>query len=722
MAKASSNRHVSLTISAPLLESQGAESRPATMAYAFSPGGRCLGFAAVDGKGQAAFEVGLGDAPTGLRVLVGPATEEKVPNLEDLLRRGAQERHLRVGLEDARLKVELPLSPDLWRPWLLGRCLVKGTLQKRVTRDGITVDMPVCQATVEIYEVDPIWILIPKLPRDIIDRLRDVLVNPIPIPDPPPDFPSGFPPSFPPVPGPFPPGPGPDPGPFALRSLNTQALNARAMDTHRVDAVAISALHEASGSSALRFAALSGSDQAFRQALVDNAQLIRPILCWLHPAFVTMTRIGTAYTDDCGHFRTTIWKGFFNPDQPDLYFRATQRLFGFFDITIYAPTPIACHTWWDYVCGTEVSLYTTHPLAITCAPCPPIIAGDNWVLFMAIGNFPLSKIHGTGQALGASTSANLGLTDGGAPWGGLLRPRLEFDNSLRDSLGVKYYRLSWKRDAEPDTAYKHLNGAVSRHYAHMIGTDLVLDAYPLGPVTKGAEGNLFEIPPTIPPFGQWSIPDAVEDTTSGKFNTVTADGTPILDGKVQIRVELFDTAGAPVNIGAKGIRYFVPTSTDLSGTVHTVDASTLGLVAGNTMVITLHANNHACSASIAPPSIGGVVADPCCGVLKYNTGDSVLMAWQASHPEGFATYSFGVVRGVSGVYSSSGSVGGGAFSVTRTVDHLLNDNLPVGCSVGGCPVAGFSENLYVAATATDGWSRQSQYDASAVRAFVLAPK
>lgn len=709
MAKAPSNRHLTLSISAPLLDAQGSETRPATMAYAFSQGGRCLGLAAVDAKGQAGFEVTLGEGPTGLRVLVGPATEDKQPSLEDLLRRGAQERHLRVGLEDARLKVELPLGPDLWRPWLLGRCLVKGTLRKRVVRDGIPVDLPVCQATVEIYEVDPLWIVIPKLPKDLLDRLREVLIRPIPLPDPIPDFPpviGPFPPPFP------PPGPGPDPAPFALR----------AMDTHRVDATAISALHAASGSSALRFAALSGSDQAFRQTLVDHAELIRPILCWLHPTFVTMTRVGTASTDDCGHFRTTIFKGFFNPDQPDLYFKATQRLFGFFDITIYAPTPIACHTWWDYVCGTEVSLYTNHPLAITCAPCPPILAGDNWVLFMAIGNHPLSRIHGTGQALGAPTSTNLGLTDGGAPWGGLLRPRLEFDNSLRDSLGVKYYRLSWKRDAEPDTAYKHLNGAVSRHYAHMIGTDLVLDAYPLGPVTKGAEGNLFEIPPTIPPLGQWSIPDAVEDTTSGKFSTVAADGTPILDGKVQLRVELFDTAGAPVNIAAKGIRYFVPTSTDLSGTIHTMDASVLGLVVGNTMVITLHANNHPCSASIAPPSIGGVVADPCCGVLKYSAGDSMLMAWQASHPEGFATYSFSVVRGVSGVYSSSGPVGGGAFSFSQTVSHLLNDNLPAGCAVGGCPVAGFSENLYVAATTTDGWSRQSQYDASAVRAFVLAAR
>ncbi|MDP1832261.1 MAG: hypothetical protein Q8K67_09395 [Geothrix sp.] len=711
MAKSAANRCVTLAFNAPLLDVQKEERRPSTAAYAFSPGGRFLGQGAVDAKGQASFDVHLGNAPTGLRVLMGPATEEKLPSLEELLRRGAQEQHLRVGLDEARLRVDFPVHPDIWRPWLLGLCLVKGTLQKRILRDGITVDMPVCRATVEIYEVDPIWILIPKLPKELLDRFRDVLVRPIPLPDPILDFP----PVTGPIPIPFPgprPGPGPDPAPFDLM----------AAETHRVDAEAISALHEASGSAALRFAALSGSDQAFRRALIDHADLIRPILCWLHPTLVTMRRIGTAFTDDCGHFRAYIFKGFANPDQPDLYFRATQRIFGFFTVTIYAPVPIACHTWWNYVCGTEVSLYTSHPLAITCAPCPPVIAGDNWVLFMAIGNFPLSRIHGTGQALGAATSTNLGLTDGEAPWGGLLRPRLEFDNSLRDSLGVKYYRLSWKRDAEPDTAYKPMIGSISRHYAHMLGTDLVLDAYPLGPTTQGTEGNLFEIPPSIPPLGKWSIPDAVEDTTSGKFNTVAADGTPVLDGQVQIRLELFDAAGAPVNIAAKGIRYFVPTSTDLSATIHTVDASTLGLVAGNTMVITLHVNNQSCGAFIAPPAIGGAIADPCCGVLKYGLGDTVTLAWQASHPHGHATYGFGVVRGVSSVYSSGGGVGGGSFSVTRTVGQLLNDNLPAGCAAGGCPVAGFSENLHVYATATDGWSRQYQYDADSVRAFVLAPQ
>lgn len=706
-------RKFSLGVQVPLLDADDKGARPPVAVYAYSPGGTLLAQAPVDAKGQAELALAIGGETTGVRLLAGPASDDTRPDLEALRRRGALEQHLRIEANAERLQVELALPADIWRPWLASRCLVKGTLHKRVVRDGITVDMPVCRATVEIYEVDPIHILIPKIPKDLLDRLRGVIVGPIPRPDPAPDLPGSL------VtlnPQPLPPGPGPDPLPPFMRTLMARAAMPAMAE---LSGSARSAMQEASASSSLRLAAASASDQVFRQSLIDNAVLIRPLLCWLHPQLVSMQRVGTAFTDDCGHFRTTIFKSIFNPDQPDLYFKATQRLFGFFDLTIYAPTPVACHTWWDYVCGTEVALYTSHPLAITCAPCPPIIAGDNWVLFMAIGNFPLSRIHGTGQALGLPTPANLGLSDGGAPWGGTLRPRLEFDSALRDMLGVRYYRLSWKRDGE--IAYKPMTAAINRHFAHMVGTDLVLDAYALGPQTVGLQGSLYEIPPTLPPLGQWSLPDVVEDTASGKFDTVGADGTAIMDGLVQLRVELFDAAGNPVDIVALGIRYFVPTSTDLSGTVHTIDAATLGLVAGNTMVVTLHVNNEHCAASIAPPAIGGATADPCCGVLDYGPGSTVSMAWTASHPHGYASYSFGVVRGVNGVFGASGAVGGGSFGATRTVSQLLNDNLPPGCAVDGCPVAGFSENLYVAASAFDGWSRQSQYDASAVRAFVLAP-
>lgn len=721
MAKASSG-HRSLRINASFLETSADDKPPASAAYAYSAGGRLLAQADVDPKsGHATLELPTPSEATGVRVLVGPALPRgEKPDLAELLRRGAVERHLRLDPRAELQPLEFEIFPDTWHCWLLGLCVVKGTVLKRIVRDGLPVDFPVCHAKVEIYEVDPFYLILPKLPQLVVDRLRDIIAGRTPpIPEP---LPEPFPEPFP---GPVPPIPEPDPPPFRafVARGGMQGAMQRAEGGHRIDGEAIEALHAASGG-ALRYAAISGSELAFRHALLEHAVLIRPILCWLFPRFVTMQLIRTVTTDECGHFRTLIFKGCHNHDQPDLYFKVRQRIFGFFDVVIHAPTPIACHTWWNYACGTEVTLHVTHPLAITCQPCPPIIAGDNWVLFMAIGNHPLSLIHGTGQSLVATTDAtNRGLTSGLAPWGGTLRPRLEFDSALRDSLGVKYYRLSWKRDAEADSEYKPLVGDIARHYAHMVGTDLVLDAYPLGPNTVGGNGGLFEIPPAVPPLGQWSLPDVIADTASGVFNSAAGDGTPLLDGKIQVRVELFDNAGAAVDIAAKGIGYFVPTSTDLSGTVNTVDASSSGLnlVVGNTMVITLHVNNEACSAAIAAPSIGGSTADPCCGVLEYGVASTVTMPWTASHPHGYATYGFGVVRGTQGVYSSGGAVAGGSFSATRTVYQLMNDNLPPGCSEGGCTVAGFSENLRVYAMATNGWSRQSQYDDGDVRAFVLAP-
>jgi len=63
------------------------------------------------------------------------------------------------------------------------------------------------------------------------------------------------------------------------------------------------------------------------------------------------------------------------------------------------------------------------------------------------------------------------------------------------------------------------------------------------------------------------------------------------------------------------------------------------------------------------------------------------------------------------VHTAKGSVNPSPAPYTDTVGNLL----------GNCPVAGFAEYLYVAATIQNGWSRQSQYDASDAFAFALAP-
>lgn len=687
------NPTVTLRVAADFLQAKSEDKRPAVAAYAYSDGGHLLAYATLGAQGDTKLELPAARAPFAARILLGPAPsgEKDIPALDELLRRGAIEQHVTLRPGETVPDLSIPVYPDTWRYWLIGLCLVKGTVLKRVTRDGVAMDFPVCHATVEIYEVDPLWIVLPKLPPYVIAHLRDILA------------------------GRMPPGPLPGPGPV------------ESIESHAIDAASLEALHAAAGNQALRFAAKSGSAQMFQQALANHAALIRPILCWLYPRFVTMQLIGTAATDDCGHFARFIFKGYRNPDQPDLYFKVKQRLFGFFEATLYAPTPIACHTWWDYKCGTEVTLHVTNPLAITCTPCAPVIAGENWVLFNAIGNHPLSDIRGSAYGLAGTTNAgNLGLTGDGSPWGGVLMPRLDFDNSLRDALGVKYYRLSWKPNGAPDSQYQHLNAAISRHYAQMIGADLVLTAYPLGPTVAGSEGNLFEIPPAVPPAGQWSVANAVEDTINGKFDTTTAvQGQPILDGLVQIRLELFDDAGHAVDIAALHIDYYVPSSVDGSGTIHTVLATDpqlglgAGLVQGNAIVITLHVNNEPCTAQIGAPLVGGVGADECCGVLGYQADtDNVTMPWQASHPHGFATYGFLVRRGDRDVLSDSGAVGGGSFSETRSVGYLMTTNPAPGCT-GGCTVAGFTEVLNVYATATNGWGTLTNYDASDARAFVL---
>lgn len=678
-----------LRVTADFLQAKKEDQRPAVAAYAFSDGGRLLAYAPLGDKGDARLEWPATRAPVAARILLGPAPEEKqVPALDELLRRGAIERHVTLRPGETVPDLHIPVYPDAWRYWLIGLCLVKGTVLKRVTRDGVSMDFPVCHATVEIYEVDPLWIVLPKLPPYVIDHLRDILA------------------------GRTPPRPLPGPGPV------------EGAEAHQVDETALEALHAAAGNQTLRFAAMSGSAQMFQQTLVNHAALIRPILCWLYPRFVTTQLIATATTDDCGHFARFIFKSYRNPDQPDLYFKVKQRIFGFFEATLYAPTPIACHTWWDYKCGTEVTLHVTNPLAITCRPCAPVIAGENWVLFNAIGNHSLSDIHGTGFGLAGSTdAANLGLTGGGSPWGGVLMPRLDFDNSLRDALGVTYYRLSWKRDGEPDTQYRPLTAAINRHYAQMIGTDLVLNAYSLGPKVVGGQGSLFEIPPSIPPAGQWSVADAIEDTINGKFDTTTAlNGAPILDGLVQLRLELFDASGNPVDIGLLHIDYYVPKD-EVAGTIHTILAKDpslglgTGLVQGNTMSITLHVNNEHCTAYIAPPQVGGQGADDCCGVLGYHAdGDNASLSWQAGHPHGFAWSTFSVKRGYQGVIDRTAGVG--SFTEAHTVGELMTTHPAPGCT-GECNVAGFGEILNVHATATNGWGTLTNYDAGDSRAFVL---
>ena len=118
--------------------------------------------------------------------------------------------------------------------------------------------------------------------------------------------------------------------------------------------------------------------------------------------------------------------------------------------------------------------------------------------------------------------------------------------------------------------------------------------------------------------------------------------------------------------------------------------------------------------------VHGAGADSTCGLLHYGVKDAspVTMPFTASHPNNFATFNLVLVKAVNQVtlaplpiIGAPVSAAPGLSPITESVSNLL----------GACNIAAFAEEVYVFASANNGWGRQSQYDASALIAFCLAP-
>src|SRR5690242_2301911 len=233
MAKKENTRTVELQVNAALLELSENDTRPDVAAYAYSAGGKLLDTRPIDARGSVSLKLPLAGDATSVRVLIGPRLP-KDAGLDEVLRRGAQESHLRVDAKTARTSIDFTILRDDWLCWLRSLCTVRGTLLKRISSGGVNLDLPVCHARVEIFEVDPLWIILPKLPIDILQKIRDIIIDPRRIPLP--------------IPGP---GPGPDPAPFAIPSA--------ASSEHVMDDATAAALKAVTETTELRFLAQTGS-------------------------------------------------------------------------------------------------------------------------------------------------------------------------------------------------------------------------------------------------------------------------------------------------------------------------------------------------------------------------------------------------------------------------------------------------------------------------------
>jgi hypothetical protein len=172
-------------------------------------------------------------------------------------------------------------------------------------------------------------------------------------------------------------------------------------------------------------------------------------------------------------------------------------------------------------------------------------------------------------------------------------------------------------------------------------------------------------------------------------------------------------------------------STGLSNAVHSLIVEfvrpnplpfiTSPIVLSTTPAVKFRVDNNPCRGVLAAPKVGANAADAC-GILRYTTpGDTVSLGFTASHPNNFADYAFGLIRGhnnppppvISGPTAGPVSPATNPGTLTGTVAGLLGP-----CAAGG--MAAFAESLYVTARANSGWSRQAQYDASDLQAFTLA--
>jgi hypothetical protein len=642
--------------------------------------------------------------------------------------------------------------------WPICLCWVRGHVVKAES------GLPICNAKVHICEVDRVWRWILRLPDLEILRFRDDFLT---VFDKPPQELSIKPkpnlPSFAAMRG----GlvnlgiaalnPQPEPPVKYLTFSKTLSAPIAQVSSATPQPEPATELRRMDLPIEIHAAITSTSASIVRRAMVDNIHLIIPYLCFLKPWWWKYWRYYcdetyVVETDALGRF-TLIIPYLCKGDKPDLYFWVEYEIDGVLQ-TVYRP-PLWCHTYWNYTCGGDITIYISDDRVPACNNGPDLPGCV--VQILSIGrNISMSEIHGPGAA-----SADEGLTTSGEPFGGKLEPRVWFSRTtLRDARHIKYYRWSYRRLTKGDGTplgvpgpWIPLRRTVVRHYAVPVPGGIAHVPMIMGSQTVGSEGNLFEIRPLAVPAGgiEWTVVDEREDLASAHFETdKLGEGTDACSkafdsaGKYELKLELFKDTGALVDWTAEGIDLQITNVPAPFGTntVTSVSASNnyrITDVTGHTIAfrIVLRIDNNCCRAEVKPVGGVGLNITPC-GFIEFGPGARVNLRFKAYHPNNFANFEFSVKRGVSSNVdeaSAAGQVGSSPVPTNRPIPNPLAPSLAytltvpntgeyqetfeVGYVLGPCTRAAFSEALHVHTWATDGYGRLWYLDAFDHDGFAL---
>jgi hypothetical protein len=648
----------------------------AVRAYVFNRTGSLVASRLLE-KGAAALEVPAGQK---YRVAVGPdllAKGTKPPT--DLAAQLARAKSISQDVSASDVTIPFHIYPNIWQCWIV-RCInVQGTVTKS---PGDGTSTPICMGTVEILELDfPCFL--DRLPIDTLNQLKFDLVSKLS-------------------------------ANVAVSSTTSKvSLARRSVNV----AASPSQLEIASNIASLTGTALKSYltlNRAFLGPVLCELPYLLPWFCWREVAEVPIQSDGSFSAELC----------FFCPDLfPDLYFEVYQNIDGN-NIELTSQTYALCGIFWAYDGTSSLDIIVTDPRAISCIP-TQTGPGYLYVWPTAIGNEDLGQIDGL------ETLTGTGLLPGLTPFGGTLSLQMEFDPSLPSS-AIAYYR--WSYMFEGDSGFTQINVPVTHRYATVApGPPLVitLNSVTLGPQTQGSSNNLYAIPN---PNLDWVDIDDPSDRPFAYFDS-TAGVTPGRSGLVTLMLEMFDSSGnfVPCNnpLGTSTLgdqpgdpttgqfTYILPEIGGPSGTY--TNAPTPNITDHGRLIFQVLVDNNPTQAGLPAVSTPEGAADSC-GMLHYGpTSDTVTLDYYAYHPNNYLSWSLGITKGLSGEVagippsppptdtSSGAPLPGSPATFVNSVSTLL----------GSCPQAAFAVNLYCWARATDGYSRQSEYDSSATIAFAL---
>jgi hypothetical protein len=698
-----------------------------------------------DGRGRLLAQAPLVDGRVALdvdaaslrraRLVLAPADAglPAAPGLETLRRLGAYEPPMTLTPDIKRYEIK-PLPPEIWKRWLLCRCLVQGTVVRPVTVGPRTLDMPVCHARVHICEVDPWPLLIAKIPDLHLLRVREELLHPRP-----------------------------DPGPIrrvapglrasllrletSAREGDAEALKMAALDLSpelleelaptqpelvaaamRPGAPAVTELP-----AELRAALQSESPPVLRAALERHLDALVPHMCrwpWIWP-LLRYDEITVVETDPHGRFAAQVLYPCAG-DKPDIYVWVEFSIGGTW--TPVYRRPVACATLWNYACGKEITIRITDPRVPWCGDLPEMPGTEIGVLTV-------------GNAINVRQIDADGLAPGGKPLGGSLEPTVWFGAGLL-AAGVTHYRWSYRRMLDATTPAEDWHACdafVGRHYGVITPSGLLFKVYKVGPDDAVTGDTLFHIPPVPPPAGVWAPQvNARSNTASAYLVTGVPGARQVPDGRYELKLELFRVAGGAVT-KATGLDFRVPPAAlaapfppDVEIAFEAAPESYLLRAADGAVeafVLRVFVDNSPCIAAIYPTSVPGSTQE--CGFITFPLAATHAgLGFLAAHPRGHGDFAFDVIRGscavgAAGATGKTGSSPVGAF--TLDAGGIYRASLPFAALLGplaappstcaaSCRRAAFAEHLHVYARATDGWSARLDYlDAHAVVAFALNP-